>query len=255
MKIVSSGGYTITNTNIVSEQMSLEKSLCSDQNLRFGRCEAACFKVRIADIDHDFTGEWLNVTQSAQSDIEGFLLAQDGKYLLTEDGKKIRLKSSHDYENLSTYGRFKVQSCKPDNDRRWRNLTCFDAMKDILSADVASWYDGLTFPMTIKNFRDSFFAYLGVTQVTTTLINDNLSIKKGFSLGVTLDFCKLMYCVCRGVAVSNNYATLFIIVFPILYKACKAVNCKKRGGCIGVYCIGVVRKFTAKIHLYKGGGV
>ena len=40
MTIVSSGGITIKNANIVSEEMSLEKSLCSENNLRYGRCEA-----------------------------------------------------------------------------------------------------------------------------------------------------------------------------------------------------------------------
>ena len=93
MTIVSSGGITIKNANIVSEEMSLEKSLCSETNLRYGRCEAACFKVRIADINHDFTGEWLTVTQDVVTDSEGYLLTQNGQYLLTEDGFKIKLKN------------------------------------------------------------------------------------------------------------------------------------------------------------------
>ena len=197
MKIVSSGGVTITNANIVSEQMSLEKSLCSDANLRFGRCEAACFKVRVADIIHDFTGEWLTVTQDAKADVEGYLLAQDGKYLLTQDGQKIKLRTQKEYESLADFGRFKVYSEKPDNDRRWKTLTCYDAMKDILSADVLSWYNGLTFPMTIKNFRDSLFSYLGITQVTTTLINDNLSIIKGFSADGTLSGKVVIESICE----------------------------------------------------------
>jgi hypothetical protein len=37
MTITASGGNTITNTNIVSEKMSLEKALCSEDNLRYGR--------------------------------------------------------------------------------------------------------------------------------------------------------------------------------------------------------------------------
>ena len=133
VKIESSGGVTITNTNIVSEQMSLEKSLCSESNLRFGRCEAACFKIRIADIDHDFTGEWLNVTQNAKADIEGYLLTQDGKYLYTEDGQRIQVEYKRDIEDLAQLGHFKVYSDKPDNDRRWKNLTCYDRMYDILN--------------------------------------------------------------------------------------------------------------------------
>ena len=197
MTIVSSGGITIKNSNIVSEEMSLEKSLCSETNLRYGRCEAACFKVRIADINHDFTGEWLTVTQDVVTDSEGYLLTQNGQYLLTEDGFKIKLKNEQIDEASATYGRFRVHSDKPSNDRRWRDLTCYDVMYDILNADVISWYNGLTFPMTLKNLRDSFFTYLGITQETTTLINDNFVTPGGFSVSGSLSGKTVIESICE----------------------------------------------------------
>lgn len=197
MTIVSSGGITIKNSNIVSEQMSLEKSLCSETNLRYGRCEAACFKVRIADINHDFTGEWLEVTQDVVTDGEGYLLLQNGQYLLTEDGYKIKLKDEQIDETSATYGRFKVYSDKPSNDRRWRDLTCYDAMYDILNTDVLTWVNGLAFPMTIKNLRDSLFTHLGITQVTKTLINDNFSTPGGFSVSGSLSAKQVIEAICE----------------------------------------------------------
>ena len=197
MTIVSSGGITIKNANIVSEEMSLEKSLCSETNLRYGRCEAACFKVRIADINHDFTGEWLTVTQDVVTDSEGYLLTQNGQYLLTEDGFKIKLKNEQIDEASAVYGRFRVHSDKPSNDRRWRDLTCYDIMYDILNADVISWYNGLTFPMTLKNLRDSFFAYLGITQETTTLINDSFVTPGGFSVSGSLSGKTVIESICE----------------------------------------------------------
>lgn len=197
MAIVSSGGITIKNANIVSEEMSLEKSLCSENNLRYGRCEAACFKVRIADINHDFTGEWLTVTQDVVTDSEGYLLTQNGQYLLTEDGFKIKLKNEQIDKASATYGRFRVHSDKPSNDRRWRDLTCYDIMYDILNADVATWYNGLTFPMTIKNLRDSFFTYLGITQETVTLVNDSFVTMGGFSVVGTLSGKTVIEAICE----------------------------------------------------------
>lgn len=197
MTIVSSGGITIKNANIVSEEMSLEKSLCSETNLRYGRCEAACFKVRIADINHDFTGEWLTVTQDVVTDSEGYLLTQNGQYLLTEDGFKIKLKNEQIDEASAAYGRFRVHSDKPSNDRRWRDLTCYDIMYDILNADVISWYNGLTFPMTLKNLRDSFFTYLGITQETTTLINDSFVTPGGFSVSGSLSGKTVIESICE----------------------------------------------------------
>lgn len=88
MSISSSGGVTITNTNICSEQMSLEESLCSEENLRYGRCEAACFKITIADISHDFTGETLYVVQDVETDGDGYLVTEVEELKNDEDDEK-----------------------------------------------------------------------------------------------------------------------------------------------------------------------
>lgn len=197
MTITSSGGVTITNTNIVSEKMSLEKSLCSEDNLRYGRCEAACFKITIADISHDFTGETLYVVQDIDTDGDGYLVTEDNLYILTEDGKRILLSEQEQLEAQAVLGYFKVFSDKPTNDRRWRELTCYDAMYDILNADVATWYNGLTFPMTIKNLRDSFFSYLGITQETTALVNDSFVTQGGFSVVGTLSGKTVIEAICE----------------------------------------------------------
>lgn len=194
MEITSSGGVTITNTNICMEQMSLEESLCSENSLVFGACESGCFKIRIADLNHNFEGEWLTVNQLVAIDDDGCLLKEDGSYLLTEDGDRISL-GAHD--NAIPYGRFKVFSDKPTNDRRWRDLTCYDAMYDILNAEVIDWYNGLTFPMTMKNFRDSFFTYLGITQETTTLVNDSFMIQGGFSNEGSLSGKTIITSICE----------------------------------------------------------
>jgi len=197
MTITSSGGLTITNTNIVSEKMSLEKSLCSEDNLRYGRCEAACFKITIADVNHNFTDEWLTVEQDIHTDEDGYLLAENGSYLLTEDGKRILLESEDVNDCHAVLGRFRVHSDKPTNDRRWRELTCYDEMYEILNADVASWYNSLTFPMTIKNLRDSFFTHLGITQETKTLVNDSFVTMGGFSVIETLSGKTVIEAICE----------------------------------------------------------
>ena len=77
-----------------------------------------------------------------------------------------------------TYGEYKILSAVPTADRTKRQVTAYDAMYDILNADVKAWYDGLTFPMTLKTFRDSFFAYLGIEQEETSLVNDSMTVNK-----------------------------------------------------------------------------
>lgn len=203
MRLVFSGGNEITNENIVQEKMSLEKSLCSEENLRFGRCEAACFKIQIADVNHDFTGEWVTVYQTIDTDEDGYLLAEDGRYITTEDGLKIQIADDEMDAVTVTIGFFKVYSDKPDNDRRWRNLTCYDVMKDILEADVSAWYKAQTFPMQLDTFRDSLFQYLvntlniPVVQGSGSLINDSVSIQGGFVVDGTLSGKTIIEAICE----------------------------------------------------------
>ena len=147
---VSGTDRVITNEKLLQESIKLDEALCSDQNLRYGSCEASQLTLQVANSDIDFKDKTLTVT-------------------VTMDG-------------ISTeYGTFKVQSDKPTADRIWRVLTAYDAMYDIINADVSAWYKTLTFPMTIKAFRDSFFTNLGITQKNATLINDSFETEGGFS--------------------------------------------------------------------------
>lgn len=77
-----------------------------------------------------------------------------------------------------TYGEYKIYSDTPTADRTKRQIVAYDAMYDIINTDVKSWYDGLSFPMTLKAFRDSFFAHLGIEQKETSLVNDSMTVNK-----------------------------------------------------------------------------
>ncbi len=76
------------------------------------------------------------------------------------------------------YGTYTVQSDTPTADRTKRQIVAYDAMYDIINCDAKSWYDGLTFPMTLKQFRDSFFMHLGIEQKETILVNDSMTVNK-----------------------------------------------------------------------------
>lgn len=75
-------------------------------------------------------------------------------------------------------GVYKVDSDVPTADRRYRDIVAYDAMYDLLNAEVAGWYNSLTFPMTLRQFRDSFCAYVGVEQEEITLVNDDMVVEK-----------------------------------------------------------------------------
>lgn len=140
----------IDNSMLEIGTFALEESLCSESELKFGACEANCVKFTARNTAGNIIGKTISIEE-------------------TIDG---------DSENPMPYGVFKVASDVPTADRTKRQITAYDAMYDIINTDVKSWYAGLSFPMTLKQFRDSFFAHLGIAQVETNLVNDSMTVNK-----------------------------------------------------------------------------
>nr|DAZ30577.1 MAG TPA: endosialidase chaperone [Caudoviricetes sp.] len=140
----------IDNSMLEIGTFALEESLCSESELKFGACEANCVKFTARNTAGNIIGKTISIEE-------------------TIDG---------DSENPMPYGVFKVASDVPTADRTKRQITAYDAMYDIINTDVKSWYAGLSFPMTLKQFRNSFFAHLGIAQVETSLVNDSMTVNK-----------------------------------------------------------------------------
>lgn len=138
------------NSMIESEAFEMDESLCSESELKFGSCEANSVKFTVHNTPGSIVGKSITITE-------------------TVDG---------DTENPFQYGKYKVYSDVPSSDRTKREITAYDAMYDIINADVKAWYSGLSFPMTLKAFRDSFFSYLGIEQAAATLPNDSMTVNK-----------------------------------------------------------------------------
>ena len=187
----------LENANICAESMTLEESLCSEENLRFGACEASCFSIQISS-NHSFKDNLLDAEMELRdvNGLSGKLWTENREFLVDDAGNNIVYANQND-KVIFPIGKYRVESDRPTNDRSYRNLICYDEMYYILNADVASWYDGLTFPLTVKQLRDSFFNYLNVTQETVTLINDTLSVQKGFLVEGTLSGKYIIESICE----------------------------------------------------------
>lgn len=171
LSIVSDDGkINITNTELHQEKFELTESLCSEQELTFGSCEAAMIKFTVSNTFLPMKGRWMTVRMSlgGHTDVP------------------------------FQFGRYKVDSDTPTADRTCRDVVAYDALYDVLTADVAAWYntvfpsheeqktdeDGTITtvtvydPVTMKQFRNSFFKHFGIEQADIALINDNMSIEK-----------------------------------------------------------------------------
>lgn len=149
--VISFDGGELTNTELHQQNFELTESICSDSELRFGRCEASEVKFRITNT-------------------------------LPLRNKEIEIKTylDGDRSKMFSYGKYKVYSDTLTADKMFRDIIAYDKMREILNANVADWYNSLSFPMSLNQFRNSFLTYFGVEWDVEDggLMNDDIIIQK-----------------------------------------------------------------------------
>ena len=142
---------TFTGDDILGESVKLIEKIETERSLTFKGCIASKFTFKVADNVIDLRGEYLEAT------------------IQTDETEEIPLFSGYVDDQ--------------DNETREdivTTFTCYDPLYKIGSKNMQSWVDGLSFPVTVRNFRNSLFSNLGITQEARTLINDNLTISANF---------------------------------------------------------------------------
>lgn len=161
----------------------LHRSICSQTNLRFGGCESSYIKLRLSNAF--------------------------GKL----KGKKFRVEQSID-ENIVKLGQFYVDSDVPSTDKKYRDLVAYDILSTAKNIDMSDWYSRLIFPMKLKKFRDLFFPQIGLTQVETTLPNDDIIVEQNpTTSGVLASAIMWDICAINGAFGRINEDGLFDYVF------------------------------------------
>lgn len=140
-------GDILENDSIFMESMELEQTLCDENELTFGKCSAACFKVRIINTASSHKGQRLIPTL-----ISGSYSRQLGVFWVDSD-------------SLTA-------------DKRHRDIVAYDVLFKILNTDMSIWYKTMPLPMSLRTFRNSFFEYFGITQGSITLPNDDMLIER-----------------------------------------------------------------------------
>ena len=138
--------YIIENSQMQTESIKITEGLCESDDLKFGECNAAQFEVTVADVQQDLTGLEFMVTL----EVDGYEMAM---------------------------GIYTVDSFVRQADRRLKKITAYDRMRKF-STDVSAWYQALTFPLTLKEFRYSLCEHIGVKQIDTDLPLDDMPVSK-----------------------------------------------------------------------------
>lgn len=169
------GEKNLTNESIYYEQFALTESICTDSQLKFGGCESNMLEFRITN-------------------------RLDGNTIENLKGQTLEVKLKAEGANQAYIGTFKVYSDKLSVDNDYRDIVAYDAMYDILNINVAEWYNGVIFPIAIRDFRNAFFEYLQIEQQTVDLPNDDALIQispysdKIYAGDILKDICELNAC-------------------------------------------------------------
>lgn len=143
---------TIENDEIYTESMKLKESIIEKTNIEFVGCIASNFKVQVNGIQADLKGKRIEVSI----------------YTTETESEPIKL-----FNGI-------VDSAMQQSNKRIKEITAYDRLYTQGNIDLAAWYNSLTFPITIKDFRDSLFTYIGIEQEEIKLPNDNVSIDKKY---------------------------------------------------------------------------
>lgn len=163
--------FTITNSELYEQRFSLEEILCDDENLTFGRCIPSEIRFSVGDTRISMKGKKCTV-----------------KVILNGDT-----------ENPFVIGKYTIVSDKPDADRNYREAIGYDALYDVINADVAGWYKEFfanRASCTLKEFRTAFLDHFNLMYDDVTLVNDNLRINKTIS-PTSLSGKSVIECICE----------------------------------------------------------
>lgn len=231
LKIVCQDGTILTNKNFssTSSDFSLSESLCSDSKLSFGKCESACLKIKIANTVNSLKGQTLQVTETLGN--KNDVPFKIGTYIVDED----TFTSDKKYRNITAYDRLYSISSMNVSDWysklfpskqvpliRYENVTKEWTYTGIDGKEVTEYYEELepiTYyqteyeSITLKAFRDSFFKHIGLTQQSTTLVNDSMKVSKSVdNIDLTAKDVLEAICEINGVFGKMSRDDVFIYV-------------------------------------------
>lgn len=138
--------FTIETDRIVDDSFSLEESLCSDTDLSFGACESSIIRFTLADVEEELKGKEFTIEQ-------------------------------HIAGEIIPLGTYTVYSCKKQDNLRYKDIIAYDRLR-YTDTDVADWYNSLTFPLSLAEFRGSLLEYLNIEEEPRELPNDDMLVEK-----------------------------------------------------------------------------
>lgn len=172
--IISGDTVTITNEEIDGENFSLSESICTEEDIDFGACNAS---------ECSFT------TLNMRTPLLGKKL-------------KVYMYLNNRADTLYQFGEYIVNSDKPTADRTRRDVVMYDALYALNSADVTAWYNRMlpttSSAVTLRALRSSLLTEFGITEdyPAEMMPNDTVAIKRAIN-PTTLSGADVIRAMCQ----------------------------------------------------------
>lgn len=157
---------TIENNKIHSETMVLKESLMEGNNVEFVGCIASSFEVTVHGVLTDLKNQRIEV------------------YIKADNTEEIPL-----FHGI-------VNSAKMQTNKNYKKIVAYDELPARGNIDVAGWYKGLAFPISLRDLRDSLFSYIGIVQAEKELPNDEVIIDRQYAPN-TLQALSVIKAICQ----------------------------------------------------------
>lgn len=145
-------GLTVTNSNIITESMTLTESLFDGDSIEWVGCISSVFEIELKDITQDLKDKRIIVTIDTD-----------------DDNNPIRLFTGY------------VDSVTNRLADHYKKIVCYDDLYKITSdEDVAEYYNTAEFPLSLEVVRKGTLAYLGIPQEDKVLPSDAVTVEKIF---------------------------------------------------------------------------
>lgn len=147
---IPDANIVLTNEDIVTESLELKEAIENSGNLSFQGCIASSLKIECFNlVDETLEGKWIECDITAD-----------------------------ETETIPLFRGYISEVTNATHEEFTTVIRAYDALYDINNKDVTAWYNNLNFPITIQALRNSFFQFVGVTQVVDYLPNDAIMVQK-----------------------------------------------------------------------------
>lgn len=166
---------TFTEHHIVNKSSKLTECIENGRELTFKGCNSNIYEFKCEDILMDLRDEYL----------EAYVTANNT-------------------ERIPLFKGYVADQTNQTHEDLVAGFTCYDEIWKIRNKDVTSWLLGLTYPIKVSNFRNSFYQYIGITQVVdpnldgnTDLINDDEYLKAPETTTKVVNAIDIMQGICQ----------------------------------------------------------